>query len=80
MINHLVMNQKLDSLSFLKYMLEYSYTFPDSKLATHWNRYRANLRKNIGEGIPTYKIEVPRKYDKDVFERSMEAMEVERKQ
>ena len=68
LINHLVMNQKLDSLSFLKYMLEYSYMFPDSNLATHWHRYKENLRKNLGEDRPIYKIEVPQKYDAKVFE------------
>ncbi len=69
LINHLVMNQKLDSLSFLKYMLEYSYMFPDSKLATHWHRYKKNLRKNISGDILIYKIEVSQKYDANTFER-----------
>ena len=77
LIGHLAMNQKLESSSFLDYMLEYSYMFPDSKLATHWNRYKENLRKNIGEDIPIYKIEVPQKYDTNTFERIVKVIEDE---
>ena len=78
LINHLVMNQKLDSLSFLKYMLEYSYMFPDSSMATHWTRYKENLRKNLSKkDIPIYKVEVPQKYDTNVFEKILEVIENE---
>lgn len=77
LINYLVMNQKLDSLSFFKYMLEYSYMFPDSNMATHWTRYKENLRKNISEDIPIYKIEVPQRYDAKVFERIYEVIKDE---
>ena len=77
LINHLVMNQKLDSLSFFKYMLEYSYMFPDSNMATHWYRYKENLRKNLGGKIPIYKIEVPQRYDAKVFERIYEVIKDE---
>jgi hypothetical protein len=77
LINHLVINQKLDSLPFLKYMLEYSYMFPDSKLATHWNRYKASLRKNIREDIPIYKIDVPQRYDADTFEDIFKVLQKE---
>ena len=74
LIDHLVMNQKLDSLSFLSYMLEYSYMFPDSNMTTHWHRYRENLRKNLSENIPIYKIEVPQKYDANTFKRIYEVI------
>jgi hypothetical protein len=77
LINHLVMNQKLETLSFLKYMLEYSYMFPDSNMATHWTRYKDNLRKNISDDRPIYKIEVPQKYDTNTFERIVEVIEDE---
>ena len=77
LINHLVMNQKLDSLPFLEYMLEYSYIFHDSGLATHWTCYKENLRKKLGEGIPIYKIEVPQKYDANTFERIVKVIEDE---
>ena len=67
LINHLVINQKLELISFLDYMLDYSYMFSESNMATHWTRYKENLRKNISEDIPIYKIEVPQRYDAEVF-------------
>lgn len=64
LISHLVMNQKLESLpSFIKYMVEYSYLFPRSNMATYWERYEANLRKALSPKIEIYKLEVPRRYD-----------------
>ena len=74
LINHLVMNQKLDTLSFLEYISEYSYVLPESKLATHWKRYEENLKANLPDNIPFYKVEVPQKYDKKVFEKILEVI------
>lgn len=78
LISHLVINQKLESLPFLKYMLEYSYMFPDSNMATHWTRYKDNLRKNISDDRLIYKIEVPQKYDLNTFERIYAVIQNER--
>lgn len=77
LIGHLVMNQKLESSSFRGYMLDYSYMFPESNMATHWTRYKENLRKNIGGDTPIYKIEVPQKYDTNTFERIVKVIEDE---
>lgn len=71
---HLVMNQKLDTLLFLGYISEYSYTFPESKMGTYWNRYKVNLNRNLPGNISFYKIEVPQKYDKKVFEKIFEVI------
>lgn len=71
-VAHVVMNQKLDIPSFLKYLVEYSYMFPKSKLATHWDWYEENLKKNLPENIPFYKIEVPQRYNKETLERIVE--------
>lgn len=68
LINHLVANMKLDSFPFIKYMMEYSYMFPESKLATHWRCYEENLKKNLDDDITIYKVEVPQKYDMKTFE------------
>lgn len=64
----MVMNQKLDTLIFLNYILEYSYVCPTGKLSMHWIRYEDNLINNL---IYTsfYQVEVPKKYDTDIFER-----------
>jgi tagatose-1,6-bisphosphate aldolase len=69
MIEHLVLNQKLDSLYFIKYVTEYSSIFSESNFAAHWNRYKENLRLNLPENIPFYKVEVPQKYNERVFEK-----------
>jgi len=74
LLNHLIMNQMLDTLLFLPYILEYSYMFPNSKLAGHWVRYRKNLEKNLPNSMPIYRIEVPQKYKTDVFERILEVI------
>lgn len=77
--DHLVINQKLDSLFFLEYISEYSYVHPESKLATYWKRYRENLERNLPEGIPIYKVEVPQKYDEKVFEKILEVIPNEKR-
>jgi hypothetical protein len=74
LVDYLVMNQKLDTLFFLEYISEYSYVFPDSKLATHWKIYKENLNRNLPNNIPLYKVEVPQKYDKRVFEKILEVI------
>ena len=68
LIGHMVANMKLDSFPFIKYMMEYSYMFPESKMATHWDRYEENLRRNLNSDITIYKVEVPQKYDINTFE------------
>lgn len=68
LISHMIANQKLDSFPFLKYMMEYSYMFPKSKMATHWDRYEGNLSKNLDDNISIYKVEVPQRYDINTFE------------
>ena len=72
LIEHLIMNQKLNSLFFLKYISEYSYIFPESNLSTHWDRYKENLKMNLPDNIPVYTVEVPQKYDKKIFEKIWE--------
>jgi hypothetical protein len=71
LINHLITNMKLEAIPFLKYMMEYAYMFPESAMANHWTKYENHFRSAIYENIPIYKIELPRKYGKDVFEEIM---------
>ena len=68
LITHLVTNQKLQLLFFDKYILEYSYFFPDSKLSAYWDKYEENLARNLGGNIPYYKIGVPLEYSEGLFE------------
>ena len=75
LIGHVVANMKLDSFPFIKYMMEYSYMFPESKMATHWDRYEENLKRNLNDDIPIYKVEVPPRYDMKTFENIFKVME-----
>ena len=77
LIDHLLINQKLETPFFYKYMLEYSYMFPESKLSTHWKQYKKNLETNLPDDIPICKIEVPRKYDSKVSEKILEVIKNE---
>lgn len=63
LISHMITNMKLDSFPFLKYMMEYAYMFPVSKMATHWKRYEKNLNINMADNISAYRVEVPKAYD-----------------
>ena len=69
LIAHMVANMKLDSFPFLKYMMMYSYVFPESRMATHWDRYEENLRRNLNSDITICKVEVPQRYDINTFEK-----------
>lgn len=75
LISRLVTNQKLQSLYFNKYILEYSYLFPASKLAAYWDKYEANLTRNLGKGVPFYKVGVPLEYYEGLFEQIAKAMQ-----
>lgn len=74
LIGHMVANMKLDYFPFLKYMMEYSYMFPESKMATHWDRYEESLRRNLSDHVTVYRVEVPQKYDINTFEEIWRAI------
>jgi len=74
---YLVTTQMLDNTClFLPYIAEYSYIFPESKLATYWERYKKNLEENLPDDILIYKVEVPQKYDKEIFEKILEVISI----
>lgn len=74
-LNSLAINQKLESYPFFKYLLEYSYVFPNSSIAQFWMTCAANLRKNLNGEVKLYSVSVPRHYSKEVFEELKEALE-----
>ena len=74
-INNLFINQKMESFPFLKYLLEYAYVFPESSIATHWEKCKENLVKNLGEGVDLYRVDVPKRYDTGTFEKILEVVE-----
>ena len=65
----MIPNQKLECLSLIRYMLEYSYLFPQSILATYWAQYEANLRQALSVAEAFYRVEVPLKYDTKTLEQ-----------
>jgi len=56
----------ISSAPFLRYMLAYSFVFPDSLVAT-WERDMATILRNTLENIPVYRVEIPPEYDPDIF-------------
>jgi len=70
LVKHLVANQKLEFVPFIKYMMEYAYLRPESDVATYWSRYEDNLRQALKCTDDFYKVEVPLRQD----ERTLEAI------
>lgn len=58
----------ISSGPFLRYMLAYSFVFPDSLVAT-WERDMARILRNILEDIPVYRVEIPPDYSPDIFDQ-----------
>lgn len=78
-IDRLVINDKMEmnhaympnlmgisSNPYFEYMLAYSFIFPDSKVATHWDDLKITLKETL-ENIPVYEIEIPIEYNDSVF-------------
>ena len=63
MVKHLVANQKLEFVPFIKYMMEYAYLRPESDVATYWSRYEDNLKRALKCTEDFYKVEVPLRQD-----------------
>ncbi|MFC1952570.1 hypothetical protein ACFLWR_00365 [Chloroflexota bacterium] len=68
LIEHLFINYEMESSPFYGYILEYAYAFPESKVAAYWKNYKANLNRNLPDDLPIYRVEVPRRYDRETFE------------
>jgi len=60
-IAHIVCNQMLEFAFFNKYICEYSYYYPESDLANHWNKYADSLNKNLNK-VKFYKLNIPKSF------------------
>lgn len=69
LIRRMVLNLKVDFSFFNKYILQYSFVFPNSPLARCWEKYKENLANNLQNFQDGYMIEMPQKYDLDAFEK-----------
>lgn len=58
----------INSGPFLKYMLAYSFVFPNSSIETREEKLAENLKNSLGE-IPVYKVEIPVDYSLDIFKQ-----------
>jgi len=69
-VDKLVANNRAEMMlvHFYKYMLAYSFVFPDSKIARYWDGLRSGL-KEILRDIPIYEIEIPKKYTHGTFQQ-----------
>ena len=56
----------ISSNPFFEYMLAYSFIFPDSQIASHWDNLIRNLKENL-ENIPIYELEIPLEYDDIIY-------------
>ena len=77
-VNKLIANEKAEmfrnpslALSdfgyhFLKYMLAYSYVFPESGVAKYWRNMQEGLKRILRQ-VPLYEIEMPYIYNQRVF-------------
>jgi hypothetical protein len=67
-VDKLVENNRAEMilLHFYKYMLAYSFVFHESEMAKYWDSLKKNLEE-IFKKIPIYEIEIPEKYDLEVF-------------
>lgn len=68
LVAHLAYNQKLESIPFIKYLMEYSYLFPQSNMATHWARHEQNLNQALSTAEALYRVEVPLRYNSETLE------------
>jgi hypothetical protein len=74
LVDYLLYNQKLDTLLFLPYIFEYSYIFPDSKLAKHWENYKKNLINNLSDEIKIHKVNIV-KHDSKELKQILSSLE-----
>lgn len=74
-VNNLFINQMLEAGNFLKYILEYSYVFPESNVAKFWNNCKTNLETNLGNHAGLYEVSVPKRYDRETFNKMRRIVE-----
>lgn len=56
---------------YLRYMLAYSFVFPESRVATYWNDLKDGLEK-ILKNVPIYEVEISESYSSGTFSQVYE--------
>jgi hypothetical protein len=70
----MVYSPRMTGMSFgryLRYMLAYSFVFPNSQIATYWDDLRDGLER-ILENVPISEMEIPENYNSNTFNRVYE--------
>ena len=78
-INKMILNNQIEmshtympnlsgvsSSPYFEYMNSYSFIFPNSQVAMHWENMRKNLKETL-EKVPIYEIEIPLEYNDKLF-------------
>jgi len=65
--SHLPSLTKMRTNPFYRYMTEYSYVYPQSKIAQYWDNLNERLSQILNCDL-VYEIQMPYKYDKESFE------------
>ncbi|MFC2005848.1 hypothetical protein ACFLVG_02670 [Chloroflexota bacterium] len=68
LLSRLFINWEMEFYPFNRYMLEYTYAFPDSNVAHLCERYQEKLSENLPENLHIFRVEVPKKYTRETFE------------
>jgi hypothetical protein len=70
LIRSLVLNNQLDAFPFFDYILEYTFAFPGSNLASHWANLEKNYRSVLeNETVRCYRVNLPGELDADSIDR-----------
>jgi hypothetical protein len=56
---------------FYKYVLAYSFVFPDCEIIEHWKDLQKEL-KEILKDVTVYEIKIPQKYNSNIVEKILE--------
>jgi len=67
MITGYPMMMGVNNRVYYKYLLVYSFVFPNSPIATYWDDLGKKLRE-ILEGIPIYEMKIPSRYNLRIFD------------
>ena len=59
---------------FYRYMLAYSYVFPDSTIAKYWDELKFHFRELL-KTVPIYEIKMPQTYEPKLYENLLSLIE-----
>lgn len=77
-IKHILSNILLDFVYYNKYLLMYSYVFPNSPVSKNLKIWVQNLEKNLSKNTLFYKVNIPQKYSEETFKKILtKIMEVQ---